>query len=122
MKIPYFILIVLFFSTSMAFADDGKTIHVSILDSYSEVSLESNLTIDSVKQKNIISSIQDSFDFQYEDLESLISISYGGNADFVVKSSSIAMSSNCQTEITSKLAFTEVEDKNQTMAPFQAQK
>jgi len=88
------------------FADDGKPIHVSILDSYSQVSLQSNLTIDSVKQKNIISAIQDSFDFQYEDLDSLMSVSYGGNTDFVEKSSTIATSSNCQTEIVSKLSFT----------------
>ncbi len=88
------------------FADDGKPIHVSILDSYSEVTLQSNLTIDSIKQKTIISSIQDSFDFQYEDLESLASISYGGNTNFVEKSSLISISSNCQTVIMSTLAFT----------------
>jgi len=104
MIVFYFVLIVLFFSTSLAFADDGKPIHVTILDSYSQVSLESNLTIDSVKQKKIISAIQDSFDFQYDDLESLISISYDGNL-FAEKSSSIAFSSNCQTEIISTHIF-----------------
>jgi len=88
------------------FADDGKPIHVSILDSYSQVTLESTLSIDSVKQKKIVSTIQDSFDFQYEDLELLMSVSYGANTDFVEKSSSIAISSDCQTKITSTISFT----------------
>jgi len=105
MKISYF-LIILFFSTPLAFADDGSPIHVNILDSYSQVTLQSTLTTDSVKVKNIISSVQDSFDFQYEDLDSLISISYGGNPDFIEKSSTIALSSNCEVEITSTHTFT----------------
>jgi len=105
MKISYF-LIILFFSTPFAFADDGSPIHVNILDSFSQVTLQSTITSDSVKIKNIISSVQDSFDFQYEDLDFLISISYGGDPDFIEKSSTIAISSNCEVEIVSTHTFT----------------
>ena len=105
MKISYF-LIILFFSTPLAFADDGSPIHVNILDSYSQVTLQSNITSDSVKVKNIISSVQDSFDFQYDDLDFLVSISYGGDPDFIEKSSTIAISSNCEVEIVSTHTFT----------------
>ena len=105
MKISYF-LIILFFSTPFAFADDGSPIHVNILDSFSQVTLQSTITSDSVKIKNIISSVQDSFDFQYEDLDFLVSVSYGGDPDFIEKSSTIAQSSNCMTEIVSTHTFT----------------
>jgi len=105
MKISYF-LIILFFSTPLAFGDDGSPIHVNILDSFSQVTLQSTITTDSIKVKNIISSIQDSFDFQYEDLDFLVSISYGGDPDFIEKSSTIAISSNCEVEIVSTHTFT----------------
>jgi len=98
-----FLLLVI---TPYAFADDGKPINVNILDSYSQVTLDGTILIDSIKEKNIISSIQDMFTFEYENLDSYVSVSYDANPDFVEKSTSIAMSSGCRTEITSKHSFT----------------
>ena len=46
------------------------------------------------------------FTFEYENLDSYVSVSYDENPNFVEKSTSIAMSSGCRTEITSKHSFT----------------